>query len=420
MTLPGTSLSGAIDGPVRPSHSHPPEWPVYRDDTIDAVAAMLRNGLSFDYGYGDELAALEDAFARYHGRRYALAVNSGTTALLAAFFAVGVDDADEVVCPVFTFFSTVTPLLLWGAVPVLADAGPDTGNVTPEELDAVRAERATALVVTHLWGSPCPMDDIMPQARKRGWRVIEDCSHAHGAVYRGRPVGSAADVAVFSIGGHKAVSGGLGGMLLTDDTDLYARACLFSNFRHRTDLTVHDERYAAFLDTGLGGNFRISPVAAVLALEHLRSLDTAVARRQANMRRLIAAIAELPGVRPVPLEPGCHPGAWYDGVVEISDESPVDRDTLVRLLQSAGLKVRAPATRPLHHFDLFRGRGPSWSPRMARAVEAAHRVNDRPFPRAQYLFEHWLRLPVNFLYEETTSLPEWYADEFARAFEIRG
>ncbi|GAA4463370.1 DegT/DnrJ/EryC1/StrS aminotransferase family protein [Phytohabitans houttuyneae] len=411
MTLPVTRLAAA-DGPHL---HHPPEWPVYQDATIAAVGRLLRQGRSFDYGYGDELAALESEFARYHGRAHALALNSGTAALLAAYFALGVEEGDEVVGPVFTFFATVTPLFLLGAVPVLVDSAPGTGNVDVEQLFAARTERTKALVVTHLWGNPCPMDDIVARARAHGLPLVEDCSHAHGATYQGRKVGSHADIAVFSIGGHKAISGGLGGVLLTDDADLYARACLFANFRHRTDLTIADPAYAPFLDTGLGGNFRISPIAALLALEHLRGLDTMVARRQANMGALIGAIAALPGVRAVPVAAGSSTGAWYDGVVEIGEEAAVDRDRLVRLLRERGLNVRAPATRPLHHYPPFRGAAPDWAPRLARAARRAAQVNSRAFPRAQHLFEHWMRLPVNFLYEEGSTLPERYADAFVDA-----
>lgn len=413
MTLPATRLAAA-DAPQLP---HPPEWPVYEDATIAVVAGMLRRGRSFDYGYGAELAELESAFARYHGRAHALALNSGTAALLAAFFALGVEEGDEVVGPVFTFFATVTPLFLLGAVPVLVDSAPATGNVDVEQLFTARTERTKALVVTHLWGNPCPMDALVARARAHGLPLVEDCSHAHGATYRGRKVGSDADIAVFSIGGHKAVSGGLGGMLLTDDADLYARACLFANFRHRTDLTIDGPGYAPFLETGLGGNFRISPIAAVLALEHLRGLDAMVARRQANMGALLDAIVGLPGARAVPVEPGCSTGAWYDGVVEIGEEAPVGRDRLVRLLRERGLKVRAPATRPLNHYAPFRGAAPDWAPRMARAARRAAQLNSREFPRAQHLFDHWLRLPVNFLYEEGSTLPERYADAFVDAFD---
>jgi perosamine synthetase len=413
MTLPVTRPAAA----QAPQLPHPPEWPVYEEATIAAVGGMLRRGRSFDYGYGDELAELESAFARYHGRTYALALNSGTAALLAAYFALGVEEGDEVVGPVFTFFATVTPLFLLGAVPVLVDSAPVHGNVDVEQLFNACTERTKALVVTHLWGNPCPMDELVSRARALDLPLVEDCSHAHGATYRGRRVGSHADIAVFSIGGHKAVSGGLGGMLLTDDADLYARACLFANFRHRTDLTIDRPGYAPFLETGLGGNFRVSPVAAVLALEHLRSLDAMVARRQANMDVLLDAIVALPGVRAVPVEPGCGTGAWYDGVVEIGDDAPVGRDRLAETLRERGLKVRAPATRPLHHYAPFRGAAPEWAPRTARAARRAAELNSREFPRAQYLFDHWLRLPVNFLYEEGSTLPEWYAEAFVDVFD---
>jgi perosamine synthetase len=392
---------------------HPPQWPIYSEESVAEVVALLKSGRSFDYGYGQELELLESTFAEYHGRRYALALNSGTTALLAAYFALGVDDGDEVAVPVFTFFSTVTPLLVLGAIPVLVDVDARTGNVDVDRLVASRTDRTRALVVTHLWGNPCPMDELVRRCHDQGLPLIEDCSHAHGARYRGRPVGSHADIAIFSIGGHKPVSGGHGGMLLTDDPDLYARACLFANFRHRTDLTIRDPRYAALLSTGLGGNFRISPVASVLAMDHMRGLDEMASRRQRNMTALLDAITELPGLRAVPIEPGNTPGGWYDGVVEVGPNAAVGRDRLVAELVARGLKVRAPSTRPLDEYPIFRGEEPRWSPRMSRAVRQTASRNAGDYPNAHRLAERWIRLPVNYLYEHDSTLPARYAEAFA-------
>jgi len=393
---------------------HPQEWPVYEDTALAEAVELLARGRSFDYDHGDELAGLETAFAGHHGRRYALALASGTAALLAAYFALGIEPGDEVIVSDYTFFSTATPLFLLGGVPVLCDAGGENGNVTAAGIAELITPRTVAIAVTHLWGHPCELDAIAALARSRGLALLEDCSHAHGSTYRSRPVGSAGDVAVFSAGARKLVSGGLGGMLLTDDGDLYARACLLSSFRHRTDLTIDVPGYEPFLTTGLGGNFRMSPVAAVLAKSHFDALRLLVERRLANVSALVERLAALPGLEAVPVAPECTMGAWYDGVVAVDETCPYSRDELVRLLQAEGLKVREPSTRPLHQYPLFRGAAPAWHPPAARAVDACARANDRRFPRADRLFERWLRLPVNFLWDETGTMVEPYAAAFER------
>jgi perosamine synthetase len=393
---------------------HPQEWPVYDDETLATAIEALARGRSFDYDHGPELATFEDAFASHHRRRHALATTSGTAALLAAYFALGIGPGDEVVVSDYTFFSAATPLFLLGAVPVLCDSSRENGTVDAVALGECVSYRTAAISVTHLWGHPCDMEPICSLARERGVALLEDCSHAHGSTYRGRPVGSFGDVAIFSVGGHKLVSGGMGGVLLTDDQDLYARACLLANFRHRTDLTIDAPGYEPLLTTGLGGNFRMSPIAAILAQSHLDALGRLVATRIANVSALVDGIAGLPGIAPVPIDPDCTPGAWYDGVVGLDGSCPYPRDRLAGLLQAEGLKVREPPTKPLHRYPIFRGAGPTWSRQAARAVALCARANDRRFPVADRLYERWLKLPINFLWDEGGSIVEPYVAAFER------
>ncbi|MGJ6966037.1 DegT/DnrJ/EryC1/StrS family aminotransferase [Streptosporangium sp. G11] len=408
----------AEDGPLSPGPSHPLEWPVYDDGVAARVAELVTLGRTFDYDYGPELAELERSFAERHGRAHALALTSGTAGLLAAYFALGVGPGDEVIVPDLTFFSTASPLFLLGAVPVLCDAGDASGNVAAADVEALVTPRTVAIVVTHLWGHSCDMDALRAVADRRGLALVEDCSHAHGSTFRSRPVGSMGDISIFSVGGRKLISGGMGGMLLTDSEDVFARACLLTNFRHRTDLTIDAVRYKPFLLTGLGGNFRISTPGAVLAQSHLDRLDELVERRVTNMSALAAGLGELPGVRPSPVAEGVTMGAWYDGVVEVTPECPFSRDGLVAAGQERGLKVRAPATRPLHVFPLFQGTAPDWSPQVATAVRAAAAVNDRPFPRSTELFSRWMKLPVNFLWEANSPLVGAYLKAFDDAFSM--
>ncbi|HEX6702555.1 MAG TPA: aminotransferase class I/II-fold pyridoxal phosphate-dependent enzyme [Gaiellaceae bacterium] len=387
---------------------HPQEWPVYDDFALAEVLELLAHGRSFDYDYGDEIAALEAAFAVYHGRRHALATASGTAALLAAYYALGLAPGDEVIVSDFTFFSTATPLFLLGAVPVLCDAGDERGNVAVDGVAELVTERTAAIAVTHLWGHPCDLGGLRKLADARGLALLEDCSHAHGSTYRSRPVGCAGDVAVYSLGGRKMVSGGMGGMLLTDDEDVYARACLLANFRHRTDLTISAPDYEPFLITGLGGNFRISPVAAVLAKSHFDALGELVETRLANLSALVDGLSALEGIEAIPVDDACTTGASYDTNVVVDPSCPFTRDELAARLQDEGLKVRAPATKPLHRFPIFQGAAPAWSPTSAAAVAAAATANARPFPVAERLFGQWLKLPVNFLWDASGTIVEPY------------
>lgn len=394
--------------------AHPPEWPVYGNAARERASRLILAGRTFDYGYGQELAAFESSFAGWHHRRHSLAVSSGTTALLAAFFALGFGAGDEVIVPDYTFFSTATPLLLLGATPVLADVSEPEGTIDPAEVEALISPHTVGIVITHLWGHPADMDALLAIAARHGIATVEDCSHAHGSTLSGEPVGSRSDIAIFSVGGHKAISGGMGGMLLTDSPDLYARACLMTNFKHRTDLTIGLSEYRPFLATGLGGNFRMSPVAAVLAHSHLEELSRRVAARGANMNRLIDAVSRQPGIQRVPVRDGCTMGAWYDGVIEVTSDCPYSRDELVGRLRQHGLDVRAPATLPLHTFPVFQGCAPTWSRQVAAAVTACRARNARSYPHAQCLYGRWIRLPVNFLWDDEGAIVAPYAEAFAQ------
>jgi len=154
--------------------------------------------------------------------------------------------------------------------------------------------------------------------------VLEDCSHAHGATCDGVPVGSVGDVSVFSVGGLKTVSGGMGGVVAFRDPAAYEIACLFTSFRQRPRASVHDPALRAFADVGLGGNLRISPIAALLASSHLRRLPELVAVKD-TQARAIAAAAELPGVAGVAVSERGSMGGWYDLVVRLCPQAAPQR-----------------------------------------------------------------------------------------------
>ena len=139
--------------------------------------------------------------------------------LHSAFFGIGLQPGDEVIAPTFTFLSTVMPLFVVNAVPVLVDCELDTGNIDPAAIEGAITPRTRAIVVVHINGHPCDMDPIAEIARRRGLRLIEDCSHAHGAM-QGVPVGGIGDVSIFSLQGSKLTAAGQGGLLLTRDREI--------------------------------------------------------------------------------------------------------------------------------------------------------------------------------------------------------
>ncbi len=282
--------------PVRPMGCKPDvanldiEWPPseYYGMVEQLVTTYLKadGRLSLPDGDGP-IRELEEAYARWVGVDYALACNSGTSAIHSAYVGIGLEPGDEVLAAAYSFHASLTPLLHVGAKPILCELDQETGN-----LDLVNAERritprTRAIMVTHLYGYPADMAAIMRLAKEYGLKVIEDCSHAHGASFKGRPVGSIGDVGVFSLQANKLAPGGEGGILVTSSLEIFERAVTLGHFNGRAFRLVNPSlrRIAA---TGFGLKYRIHPLAALAALAGLE-----INRRYGPQRRLHArAIAD--------------------------------------------------------------------------------------------------------------------------------
>ncbi|MCM4083104.1 DegT/DnrJ/EryC1/StrS family aminotransferase [Paractinoplanes hotanensis] len=401
---------------------HPAEWPVHDEESVARVTELVRRGRTFDYRHGPEIREIEGLFADHLGGRHALAVNSGTSALLAAYYALGLGPGDEVLVPSLTFLATASPLFLLGAAPVLCDSAGPSGTVTARTLTERITPRTRAVAVTHLFGHPAPMDEIMALARRHGLLVVEDCSHAHGSTVDGRPVGSWGDAAVFSIGGLKLISGGMGGILATRQTRHHELACLLTAFRQRSEATVRLPDLRPLADVGLGGNLRISPIAAVLAAGHMRQLAELVRVKRDNAGRLLSAFAGWPGIEVSAPAAGHTMGGWYDIVVEVDpDTAGFDRDELIRRLQQHGVRARVPMTGPLHRTSVFTGaRPPTWSlyPEPVLREYFSYRPEDLPVSAA--LHDRWVSLPGTFLNQPCDAFLAGYREAIGHALADAG
>jgi dTDP-4-amino-4,6-dideoxygalactose transaminase len=199
-------------------------WPEFTDDEVDAACAVLRSG-KVNYWTGEEGVRFEEEYAAYVGCRHAVAVANGTLALELALRAAGVGAGDEVVVPARTFIASASAVALCGATPVIADVNCVSQNLAADTIRPVLSPRTRAILAVHLAGWPCDMEPILTLAHDHGLTVVEDCAQAHGATYRKRKVGSIGDVAAFSFCQDKIMStGGEGGMITTDDEEIYEAA----------------------------------------------------------------------------------------------------------------------------------------------------------------------------------------------------
>lgn len=274
-------------------------WPYYAPDEIEAVARVLASG-HVNYWTGTECAQFELEYAKHVGVPHAIALANGTLALELALYALGIGPGDEVVVPSRTFIASASCVVARGAVPVLADIDPDSQNLTADTVRAVLTPRTRAVVAVHLAGWPCDMEPIMALARERGLMVVEDCAQAHGARYRGKPVGSFGDAAAFSFCQDKIIStGGEGGMLLLNDTARWERAWAYKDHGKSYDAVFRRKHAPGFrwLHESFGSNWRMTGMQAAIGSRQLDKLDGWVAIRRHHARSLAAGFTNIPGLR---------------------------------------------------------------------------------------------------------------------------
>src|SRR5262245_41279705 len=186
-------------------------WPDIRPEDMAAVQAVLERGVLGGVG-APEMTALETEWAAFVGRSDCLLFNSGTAAIHAALYGIGIEPGDEVITTAYTFAGTWQPILHQGAMPVFVDIDPRTYNLDPRRVEAAITQRTRAIIAVHIGGLPADLDEILAIAERHGLAVIEDACQAHGATYRGRQVGSYGVVGCYSLNSSKILSGGEGGL----------------------------------------------------------------------------------------------------------------------------------------------------------------------------------------------------------------
>ncbi|MFE7798689.1 DegT/DnrJ/EryC1/StrS family aminotransferase [Nocardia sp. NPDC057440] len=366
-------------------------WPPLTEATSAAVLDQLSESISI-YDRSGVVAQLEDALQSYFGVRHAVLTSSGTAALYSMYAACGIGPGDEVIVPAYTFFATATPLLHLGATPVLADCD-GCGNLDPHDVPRRITDRTKAIVVTHMWGMPGQIQSLKQLADNYGLELLEDGSHAHGASFGGKKVGTFGRGAAFSMNGPKPLSAGEGGFVLTNDDEVYQRVLLHGQYNKRcrneipTDVEV--SRYAV---TGMGLKHRIHPIAAAIALEQLSHLDDYLAGRQRIAEYIAGELDELPGLTMPWAEPEVL-SSWYGLTMlydaDSFDDVPVERFHVALQAEGCHEIDRPGSTCPLNLLPLFQDPEPLFP---AFTGKLAYAPGD--YPRAEQIHHSTLKLPV--------------------------
>ena len=288
----------AIDGgsPLAAAPFAP--WPYFAQDEIEAAQKPLLSG-KVNYWTGTEGREFEKEYAAYAGCRYGVAVSSGTVALELALYALGITPEDEVITTSRTFIASASCIVLRGATPVIADVDPISQNITADTIRHCITPRTKAIICVHLAGWPCDMDPILELARERNLKIIEDCAQCHGAVYKGRPVGSLGDVAAFSFCQDKIITtGGEGGMITTNDEDIWRRTWEFKDHGKSWEAVYRRQHAAGFrwLHESFGTNARLTEIQSAIGRVQLRKLPGWLETRRRFAAILSHNFSQLPAL----------------------------------------------------------------------------------------------------------------------------
>jgi dTDP-4-amino-4,6-dideoxygalactose transaminase len=292
-------------------------------------------------------------------------VANGTLALELALHAVGIGAGDDVVTAARTYVASASCAVMRGARPVIADVDRDSQVVTARTLRAALTPQTRAIVVVHLAGWPCPMDEIMALAEERGLIVIEDCAQAHGATFKGRPVGAFGHAAAFSFCQDKIITtGGEGGMLVLDDEAAWKRAWAYKDIGRDYDAVHHREHAPGFrwITESFGTNWRLTEMQSAIGRIQLRKLADWTARRRAHAQRLLTGLAKLPALR-VPVPPTGVGHAYYKFYAFVRPELLApgwSRDRIMEAINAQGIPCTVGSCSEIYREKAFTDRG--WGP----------------------------------------------------------
>jgi 8-amino-3,8-dideoxy-alpha-D-manno-octulosonate transaminase len=315
----------------------------YDNKEEQELLEVLKSGSPFRwYGPGGsvprKVLTFEREFAARMASNYCLAVTSGTAALQTAMAALEVGPGDEVILPAWTWHSCYSAVVLAGALPVFAEID-DSFNLDPADIEHRITPNTKVIMAVHLQGNPADMDRILAIARKHRLRVLEDCGQSLGANYKGKPVGSMGDIAIYSLQLNKTITAGEGGAVITNDPILFERA---GRFHDVGALRAPHEQVVgkAQLQPFVGCNFRMSEFTGGVLLAQTRKLDTILSGVRAAARRVYDGIADLPGIR---LRRRPDPDGEIGVAVFLGFDSKERRDLYMAALRKEGVRSSPPS-----------------------------------------------------------------------------
>jgi perosamine synthetase len=346
-------------------------WPIITKEDKQAVMGVLDRAVLFGV-YAPETVGLEKEFAEFIGAPYAMATGSGTSAIHCALWAVGVGPGDEVITSAFSFSGSFHPILQQNAIPVFVDIDPRTYNIDVNQIEAKITEKTKALLPVHIHGVPADMDEIMNLAIKYNLQVVEDACQAHGSKYKGRGAGTIGHAGAFSLNATKNLSGGEGGLLVTNDDGVYYRARQLRTFGEDPEARKAAHTFRPYTVFTPGFQYRYQEMPAAFARSQLKRLPDVNKNAQANGAYLSEQLAKIRGLVP-PYVPPDRTSIYHKyrvrfqpDVLGLKVPAREFRERLFGALMAEGVNVAIWHLDPLPAFPIFQkqigwGKGCPWN-----------------------------------------------------------
>lgn len=316
-------------------------WPSFTEEEAEAVKRVLLSN-KVNYWTGQECREFEKEFAAWCHTEHAIALANGTVALDLALKALCIGPGDDVIVTPRTFLASASSIVNAGARPIFADVDLDSQNITAETIRAALTPNTRAVICVHLAGWPCEMDPIMELAKEKGFYVIEDCAQAHGAKYKGRPVGGIGHIGAWSFCQDKIMTtGGEGGMVTTNDRALWSKMWSYKDHGKSWDAVYERQHPPGFrwVHDSFGTNWRMIEMQAVIGRIQLKRMNSWTASRQANAAAINKIVSQFPSVR-LPTIPAYVEHGEYKHYIFVRPENLAagwTRDRIVDDIQAQGV-----------------------------------------------------------------------------------
>jgi perosamine synthetase len=293
---------------------------------------------------GKFVTQFEEMFAEFCGARYAIATSNGTAALHLALLALDIGPWDEVIVPSLTFIATANAVTYTGARPIFVDSELETWNIDPELIESKITERTKAIIPVHLYGHPAKMEAILEIASRHRLAVVEDAAEAHGARFKGHPVGSLGDIGIFSFYGNKIITTGEGGMVVTNRADLNEKVRILRD--HGMSPT---ERY---WHPVLGFNYRMTNLQAALGVAQMEKIDKILETKKEIANRYKIELEHINGIELPPEAPWAQNVFWLYSILVDAEKYGRSRNELITILKDQGIDTR-PLFPPVHKQPIY-------------------------------------------------------------------